>query len=147
MLAPIRQRIQAPDEPIRGRPYQGMKTIISRLHVLIIVGYLAIWSVAPVDAAAQQRGPQAPCQGPTASAICGQEHTTMAGLAVGLVLCVVGAVLSWKSLTSTAPQDPGELSVQVLGVQARLTKAMPGALLFVVGVAVFWITRYDVTLT
>ena len=64
---------------------------------------------------------------------------SLAGLTLGLI-CVVGGILLFFHGVTGSTSWVGH----VIGVQGRLSDAAPGTVLFVVGLLVVWITRFDV---
>lgn len=64
---------------------------------------------------------------------------SLAGLALGLACIVGGIVLFFHGVAGTSSWV-GEF----IGVQSKLSDAAPGTVLFVVGLAVVWLTRFAV---
>jgi len=64
---------------------------------------------------------------------------SLAGLVFGLA-CIVGGILLFFHGVSGSSSWIGE----VIGVQSKLSDAAPGTVLFVVGLAVVWLTRFAV---
>ncbi len=73
---------------------------------------------------------------PIKSAISLEYAYAFAGVAAGIVLVVLGCVLFLYGIVGTS-----SWSARFLGMESDLIDAAPGAILFVVGIAVFWITR------
>ena len=66
---------------------------------------------------------------------------SLAGLILGLA-CVVGGIVLFFHGVAGSSSWVG----QFIGVQGRLSDAAPGTVLFVVGLLVVWVTRFDVRL-
>jgi hypothetical protein len=64
---------------------------------------------------------------------------SLAGLVLGLA-CVAGGILLFFHGVSGSSSWVGEF----IGVKSRLSDAAPGTVLFVVGLAVVWLTRFSV---
>jgi hypothetical protein len=64
---------------------------------------------------------------------------SLAGLVLGLA-CVVGGTLLFFHGVAGSSSWVGEF----IGVKSRLSDAAPGTVLFVVGLAVVWLTRFSV---
>jgi hypothetical protein len=64
---------------------------------------------------------------------------SVSGLVLGLVCLLGGVVLFLRGVTGSA-----SWTGKVLGLESRLTDASPGVVLFVVGLFVVWVTRFDV---
>jgi len=64
---------------------------------------------------------------------------SLAGLVLGLA-CIVGGILLFFHGVAGSSSWVGE----VIGVKSRLSDAAPGTVLFVVGLAVVWLTRFAV---
>ena len=64
---------------------------------------------------------------------------SLAGLVFGLA-CIVGGILLFFHGVAGASSWVGEF----IGVQSKLSDAAPGTVLFVVGLAVVWLTRFAV---
>jgi hypothetical protein len=64
---------------------------------------------------------------------------SLAGLVLGLA-CIVGGILLFFHGVAGSSSWVGE----VIGVQSKLSDAAPGTVLFVVGLAVVWLTRFAV---
>jgi hypothetical protein len=64
---------------------------------------------------------------------------SLAGLLLGLA-CIVGGILLFFHGVSGSSSWVGE----VIGVKSNLSDAAPGTVLFVVGLAVVWLTRFAV---
>jgi uncharacterized membrane protein len=64
---------------------------------------------------------------------------SLAGLTLGLI-CVVGGILLFFHGVSGSTSWVGH----VIGLQGGLSDAAPGTVLFVVGLLIVWITRFDV---
>jgi len=64
---------------------------------------------------------------------------SLAGLVFGLA-CIVGGILLFFHGVAGSSSWVGEF----IGVQSRLSDAAPGTVLFVVGLAVVWLTRFTV---
>ena len=64
---------------------------------------------------------------------------SLAGLVLGLA-CVVGGILLFFHGVAGSSSWVG----QFIGVQSKLSDAAPGTVLFVVGLAVVWLTRFSV---
>src|SRR5207253_10826854 len=64
---------------------------------------------------------------------------SLAGLVFGLA-CVVGGILLFFHGVTGSSSWVGEF----IGVQSKLSDAAPGTVLFVVGLAVVWLTRFAV---
>jgi hypothetical protein len=64
---------------------------------------------------------------------------SLAGLVLGLA-CIVGGILLFFHGVAGSSSWVGE----VIGVQSKLSDAAPGTVLFVVGLAVVWLTRFSV---
>ncbi len=64
---------------------------------------------------------------------------SLAGLVFGLA-CIVGGILLFFHGVSGSSSWIGE----AIGVQSKLSDAAPGTVLFVVGLAVVWLTRFAV---
>jgi hypothetical protein len=64
---------------------------------------------------------------------------SLAGLLLGLA-CIVGGILLFFHGVSGSSSWVGE----VIGVKSKLSDAAPGTVLFVVGLAVVWLTRFAV---
>ena len=64
---------------------------------------------------------------------------SLAGLTLGLI-CVVGGILLFFHGVTGSTSWVGH----VIGVQGGLSDAAPGTVLFIVGLLVVWITRFDV---
>ncbi len=64
---------------------------------------------------------------------------SLAGLVFGLA-CVVGGIVLFFHGVAGSSSWVGE----VIGVQSKLSDAAPGTVLFVVGLAVVWLTRFAV---
>jgi hypothetical protein len=64
---------------------------------------------------------------------------SLAGLVLGLA-CIVGGILLFFHGVAGSSSWVGE----VIGVQSKLSDAAPGTVLFVVGLAVVWLTRFTV---
>lgn len=64
---------------------------------------------------------------------------SLAGLVLGLA-CVIGGILLFFHGVAGSSSWVG----QVIGVQSKLSDAAPGTVLFVVGLAVVWLTRFSV---
>lgn len=66
-----------------------------------------------------------------------QLYYSIAGLVLGLVCMLGGIFLFIQGVTGAA-----EWYANVLGLESRISQAAPGAILFVVGLAVVYCTRY-----
>lgn len=64
---------------------------------------------------------------------------SLAGLVLGLA-CVIGGILLFFHGVAGSSSWVG----QVIGVQSKLSDAAPGTVLFIVGLAVVWLTRFSV---
>ena len=64
---------------------------------------------------------------------------SLAGLVFGLT-CIVGGILLFFHGVAGSSSWVGEF----IGVQSKLSDAAPGTVLFVVGLAVVWLTRFAV---
>src|SRR5712671_7571413 len=64
---------------------------------------------------------------------------SLAGLVLGLA-CIVGGILLFFHGVAGSSSWVGE----VIGVKSKLSDAAPGTVLFVVGLAVVWLTRFAV---
>jgi hypothetical protein len=64
---------------------------------------------------------------------------SLAGLVLGLA-CIVGGILLFFHGVSGSSSWVGE----VIGVKSKVSDAAPGTVLFVVGLAVVWLTRFAV---
>jgi hypothetical protein len=64
---------------------------------------------------------------------------SLAGLVLGLA-CVAGGILLFVHGVAGSSSWVGEF----IGVKSRLSDAAPGTVLFVVGLAVVWLTRFSV---
>lgn len=64
---------------------------------------------------------------------------SLAGLVLGLA-CVIGGTLLFFHGVAGSSSWVGEF----IGVKSRLSDAAPGTVLFVVGLAVVWLTRFSV---
>jgi hypothetical protein len=64
---------------------------------------------------------------------------SLAGLVLGLA-CVAGGILLFFHGVAGSSSWVGEF----IGVKSRLSDAAPGTVLFVVGLAVVWLTRFSV---
>ena len=64
---------------------------------------------------------------------------SLAGLVLGLA-CIVGGILLFFHGVAGSSSWVGE----VIGVKSKLSDAAPGTVLFVVGLAVVWVTRFAV---
>jgi hypothetical protein len=64
---------------------------------------------------------------------------SLAGLVFGLA-CIVGGILLFFHGVAGSTSWVGEF----IGVQSKLSDAAPGTVLFVVGLAVVWLTRFTV---
>jgi apolipoprotein N-acyltransferase len=64
---------------------------------------------------------------------------SLAGLLLGLA-CVIGGILLFFHGVAGSSSWVGEF----IGVRSRLSDAAPGTVLFVVGLAVVWLTRFAV---
>ncbi len=64
---------------------------------------------------------------------------SLAGLVLGLA-CIVGGILLFFHGVTGSSSWVGEF----IGVQGKLSDAAPGTVLFVVGLAVVWLTRFAV---
>jgi hypothetical protein len=64
---------------------------------------------------------------------------SLAGLVFGLA-CIVGGILLFFHGVAGSSSWVGEF----IGVQSKLSDAAPGTVLFVVGLAVVWLTRFTV---
>jgi hypothetical protein len=64
---------------------------------------------------------------------------SLAGLVFGLT-CIVGGILLFFHGVAGSSSWVGEF----IGVQSKLSDAAPGTVLFVVGLAVVWLTRFSV---
>ena len=64
---------------------------------------------------------------------------SLAGLMLGLA-CIIGGILLFFHGVAGSSSWVGE----VIGVQSKLSDAAPGTVLFVVGLAVVWLTRFTV---
>lgn len=64
---------------------------------------------------------------------------SLAGLVLGLACVVGGIVLFFHGVVGTSSWVG-----QVIGAQSKLSDAAPGTVLFVVGLAVVWLTRFSV---
>ena len=64
---------------------------------------------------------------------------SLAGLALGLACVVGGIVLFFHGVVGSSSWVG-----QFIGVQSKLSDAAPGTVLFVVGLAVVWLTRFSV---
>jgi len=64
---------------------------------------------------------------------------SLAGLVLGLA-CIVGGILLFFHGVAGSSSWVGEF----IGVQSKLSDAAPGTVLFVVGLAVVWLTRFAV---
>ena len=64
---------------------------------------------------------------------------SLAGLLLGLA-CIVGGIALFFHGVAGSSSWVG----QVIGVQSKLSDAAPGTVLFVVGLAVVWLTRFTV---
>ena len=64
---------------------------------------------------------------------------SLAGLVLGLA-CVIGGILLFFHGVAGSSSWVGE----VIGVKSKLSDAAPGTVLFVVGLAVVWLTRFTV---
>ena len=64
---------------------------------------------------------------------------SLAGLALGLI-CVVGGILLFFHGVTGSTSWVGHF----IGIQGWLSDAAPGTVLFVVGLLIVWITRFDV---
>jgi hypothetical protein len=70
-----------------------------------------------------------------------QRTISIIGLLIGL-LCVVGGVLLFFAGISGSTS----WTTKIIGFESKFTEAAPGAILFVVGIAIVWITKFDVTI-
>jgi hypothetical protein len=66
---------------------------------------------------------------------------SLAGLVLGLA-CVIGGILLFFHGVAGSSSWVG----QFIGVKSQLSDAAPGTVLFVVGLLVVWLTRFDVRL-
>lgn len=64
---------------------------------------------------------------------------SLAGLLLGLA-CIIGGIALFFHGVAGSSSWVG----QVIGVQSKLSDAAPGTVLFVVGLAVVWLTRFTV---
>jgi len=64
---------------------------------------------------------------------------SLAGLVLGLACVVGGIVLFFHGVVGSSSWVG-----QVIGAQSKLSDAAPGTVLFVVGLAVVWLTRFSV---
>jgi hypothetical protein len=64
---------------------------------------------------------------------------SLAGLVLGLACIVGGIVLLFRGVVGSSSWVG-----QFIGVQSKLADAAPGTVLFVVGLAVVWLTRFSV---
>ncbi len=64
---------------------------------------------------------------------------SLAGLVLGLA-CIIGGILLFFHGVAGSSSWVGE----VIGVKSKLSDAAPGTVLFVVGLAVVWLTRFTV---
>jgi hypothetical protein len=64
---------------------------------------------------------------------------SLAGLVLGLA-CIIGGIALFFHGVAGSSSWVG----QVIGVQSKLSDAAPGTVLFVVGLAVVWLTRFTV---
>jgi hypothetical protein len=64
---------------------------------------------------------------------------SLAGLVLGLA-CVIGGILLFFHGVAGSSSWVGE----VIGVKSKLSDAAPGTVLFVVGLAIVWVTRFAV---
>jgi hypothetical protein len=64
---------------------------------------------------------------------------SLAGLVLGLA-CIIGGILLFFHGVAGSSSWVGE----VIGVKSHLSDAAPGTVLFVVGLAVVWVTRFAV---
>ena len=64
---------------------------------------------------------------------------SLAGLVLGLA-CIVGGILLFFHGVAGSSSWVGE----VIGVKSKLSDAAPGTVLFIVGLAVVWVTRFAV---
>lgn len=64
---------------------------------------------------------------------------SLAGLILGLA-CVIGGILLFFHGVAGSSSWVG----QVIGLQGKLSDAAPGTVLFVVGLLVVWVTRFDI---
>jgi uncharacterized protein YjeT (DUF2065 family) len=60
------------------------------------------------------------------------------GLVIGLICLVAGLVLIYAGVEGSI-----DWTLKGIGLESKLAKASPGALLFVVGVIIIWITRFS----
>ncbi len=68
-----------------------------------------------------------------------QYRYSMAGLILGLVCVVGGIVLFLHGVGGST-----SWTAKILGLESKLSDAAPGAVLFVVGLFVVWVTKFDV---
>jgi hypothetical protein len=64
---------------------------------------------------------------------------SLAGLVLGLACVVGGIVLFFHGVVGSSSWVG-----QIIGAQSKLSDAAPGTVLFVVGLAVVWLTRFSV---
>ncbi len=66
---------------------------------------------------------------------------SVGGLILGLLCIVGGIILSILGVTGSI-----DWSAEILGAESTISNAAPGAVLFIVGVAIVFLTRYKVNL-
>ena len=64
---------------------------------------------------------------------------SLAGLVLGLACVVGGIILFLYGITGSTTW-----AAKLVGAESNITDAAPGAVLFIVGLFVVWITRFDV---
>ena len=73
-------------------------------------------------------------------AIRAESKYALAGLVVGVVCILGGLILFILGVTSAT-----SWTAKILGAESTLADAAPGAVLFIVGLFVVYITRYNIT--
>ena len=101
---------------------------------LALTGLLALAACAPVDIPAQAAEP-----GLWSRVSFMQFAYSVLGLVAGLACIVFGVVLFFNGV-------PGSVSwtTKFLGLQSQINGAAPGTILFLVGLFIIWITRFDI---
>ena len=65
---------------------------------------------------------------------------SMAGLVLGLTCIIGGIVLFLHGVTGST-----SWTAKILGAESKISDAAPGAILFIVGIFLVFITKYEVT--
>jgi hypothetical protein len=64
---------------------------------------------------------------------------SLAGLVLGLVCVIGGIILFLHGVTGST-----SWTAKFIGLESNISDAAPGAILFIVGLFVVWITRFDI---